>query len=102
MIIDPSNINKLIGNSLASGANKAKGDTGSSPAPQAASANPDNVSLSSQAKVMARLEQEVNKSSGVNVARVAELKTSIADGRYPIDNDQIAQKMVDRDDDFPT
>lgn len=58
------------------------------------------VSLSSQAQSLSKLESQINRSPEVNAERVAELKKAIADGSYQINPQRIAQRMLDQDELF--
>jgi negative regulator of flagellin synthesis FlgM len=101
MVIDPSNPSLNRSANTASGGVKAKsGPSIDSEAATRTSAKPsagDNVSLSSQAQTLGRLEQAVRQSGDVNEAKVAAVRQAIADGRYSIDSDAIAERMLAQD-----
>ena len=57
--------------------------------------NPDNVSLSQEAQTLARIEADLKTQPEVDQARVEEVRARIESGNYQIDNDKLAQKMLD-------
>lgn len=100
MVIDPSNPSLNRSANTASGNVKAKlGPSGESEAAarQSKPATGDNVSLSSQAQTLGRLEQAVMQSGDVDEAKVAAVRQAIAEGRYSIDSDAIAERMLAQD-----
>ena len=101
MVIDPSNPSLNRTTNAASGGVKAKSSPSvESEAASRSSAKPsvgDNVSLSSQAQTLGRLEQAVKKSGDVDEAKVAAARQAIAEGRYSIDSDKIAERMLAQD-----
>ncbi|MBX2859447.1 MAG: flagellar biosynthesis anti-sigma factor FlgM [Cellvibrionaceae bacterium] len=100
MVIDPGNNINTASNS----ANKTRQNA--APAPQTArnpSSKPpsgDSVSLSTTGQNLAKLEAAVAQSPEVDEAKVAELKAAINSGRYQVDADRIADKMLSQDADF--
>ncbi len=58
----------------------------------------DSVELSAEAQSMNRLEENLAQLPDVDVERVATLKQAIADGRFEIDAERIAQNMLNQDD----
>lgn len=109
MVIDPSNpsLNKTSGSASggprlkpAAGAESAAG--GKAPS-QAAADNlsaKDNVSLSPEAQTLGRVEQAMKKSPDVNEAKVAAIRQALAEGRYQVNSDRIAERMLAQDDSF--
>jgi|SRR5690606_20327493 len=101
MVIDPSNPNLNRASNATSGGVRAKSNpVNESPGQGKASAKPntgDNVSLSSQAQALGRLEQAVQKSGDVDEAKVDAIRQAIAEGRYQIDSDKIAERMLAQD-----
>ena len=101
MVIDPSNPGLNRSTNATSGGVKAK--SGPSVESEATSRTPakpstgDNVSLSSQAQTLGRLEQAVRQSGDVDEAKVAAVRQAIAEGRYSIDSDRIAERMLAQD-----
>ena len=55
----------------------------------------DNVSLSSSAQNLARIEAEIKALPDVNQTRVDEVKARIERGEYTPDSDNLARKMLD-------
>jgi len=54
----------------------------------------DNVLLSKEAQTFANLESRINETPDVDEARVAALKEAIDNGRFQIDADRIAEKII--------
>ena len=80
-----------------------KAETGSkvstdSATPEKASASPapptDTVNLTSNAKLLERLDKTLASLPAVDSERVAEIKTAIENGEYQIDADAIADAMI--------
>lgn len=57
-----------------------------------------NVSLSTEAQTLNRLESQINASPDIDASRVAEIKQAIADGTFEINAERIAEKLLDQDD----
>lgn len=62
------------------------------PAKAAAAGNP--VQITDQARALASLEQAVAGLPVVNEARVAEIRLSLDEGRYQVDPERIAEKLL--------
>jgi negative regulator of flagellin synthesis FlgM len=74
-------------------------DNASAPSPKpAASAPAKDVSLSSEAHTLNRLEAQINASPDIDASRVAQIKQAIADGTFEINAERIAEKMLNQDD----
>ena len=58
------------------------------------------VSLSSAAQSMSKLESAINSSPDVNSSKVEEIKRAIAEGSYSINPESIAERMLDQDELF--
>ena len=54
----------------------------------------DRVTLTNTASRLKDLEQQLNNTSSIDNARVAEVKGAISSGDYNVDNDRIADKML--------
>jgi negative regulator of flagellin synthesis FlgM len=52
------------------------------------------VSITDQAKQLASLEQVLQNLPAVNEGRVAEIRSAIQDGRYQVDPQRIADKLL--------
>lgn len=99
MMIDSNSTLNTATNSAKSRAPAADATSGS-----ARDTKPDSqasdVSLSSRAQQLSRLEAQVSNSPDVDSDRVAELQKAIADGSFNIDPERIADKMLQQDDVF--
>jgi len=52
------------------------------------------VNITDQAKQLAALEQALQNLPAVNEARVAEIRSAIQDGRYQVNPERIADKLL--------
>jgi negative regulator of flagellin synthesis FlgM len=100
MVIDTNNIGS------SSGANRSRSSapvvTSSSKTQSAPAAAPepsakDNVVLSSEAQNMVRLQAKISSLPDVNLERVAAIKQAIAEGRFEINPERIAENMLKQD-----
>lgn len=71
----------------------AAGNTASNPA-EAAVAGGSAVRITDQARQLASLEQAVQSLPVVNEARVAQIRLAIEEGRYEINPERIADKLL--------
>ncbi len=99
MIIDSSN------NSVNSSAvSTAKTRAAATPGKEAKAEVPtektqgDSVSLSVKAQTMGRLQAQIGDAPEVDEAKVASIKAAIAEGRYQIDSQTVATRMLAQDD----
>lgn len=78
---------------------KAAPESATTPTEQARTqgARPDSVSLSSQARDLKKLEEQLSSYPEVDDDRIEQIKSALADGSYKIDAEQLAQKMLDMD-----
>lgn len=60
----------------------------------------DQVNISSQAKVLAKLEARLKDVPDINLKRVEEIKNAIANGELEIDVRKLADNLLDADKDF--
>lgn len=101
MVIDSNNGIKPGSNNSGSSrpASVAPKDTGTptKAESQPSSARRDSVNLSAEAQSMNRLEENLSKLPDVDNERVASLKNAIAEGRFEIDAERIAQHMLNQD-----
>ena len=58
----------------------------------------DSVELSRAADKLTRLEASIRDADAVDEARVAAIKKEIAEGRYHIDPERLAQKIIELED----
>lgn len=99
MVIDPGNNVNLQSSTSARARQTVPGKTPGdvSTKQDSPTSNSDSVSLSSQGQAIAKIEAQLVKSSEVDEAKVAEIKAAITSGRYNIDSNAIAEKMLDQD-----
>jgi negative regulator of flagellin synthesis FlgM len=57
----------------------------------------DQVVLSQEAQTLGRLQSKINASPDVNLDKVAEIKRAIAEGRFEINPERIAENMLKQD-----
>lgn len=69
----------------------------SAPAPAAPKAG-DQVVLSQQAQNLGRLQSKVDSAPDVNLEKVAEIRRAIAEGRFEINPERIAENMLNQND----
>jgi negative regulator of flagellin synthesis FlgM len=101
MVIDPSNPSLNKTTSSTSGGSKLKPTPGvesSAGGKTTAQAAGDNVSLSQEAQVLGRVEQAMKNSPEVDEAKVSAIRQAIAEGRYQINSERIAERMLAQDD----
>jgi negative regulator of flagellin synthesis FlgM len=55
------------------------------------------VSLSTKAQDFKKIKEAADKSDGVDSAKVDRVKQAIKDGKYNIDYDKVADKMIEHD-----
>jgi negative regulator of flagellin synthesis FlgM len=58
----------------------------------------DDVVLSQEAQSLGRLEEKINNLPEVNSERVAEIRQAIAEGRFEVNAQRIAENMLNQDD----
>jgi len=71
------------------------------PAPDAAPASKgasDQVVLSQEAQTLGRLQAKINSSPDVDLEKVAEIRRAIAEGRFEINPERIAENMLNQND----
>jgi negative regulator of flagellin synthesis FlgM len=100
MIID-SNSNSVNSSSTSSMRSKSAQATAdnknAAPAAPAAKTASDSVSLSNKAQAMGRLEAQIASAPDVDEAKVAAVKAAIAEGRYQVDSQTVAERMLAED-----
>lgn len=70
------------------------------PAPDLTSANKgagDQVVLSQEAQTLGRLQAKINSAPDVDMEKVAEIRRAIAEGRFEINADRIAENMLNQE-----
>ncbi len=60
----------------------------------------DTVKISEQAKILKSVESQLKQLSDVDFLRVEELRNAIAEGRYEIDTQHTADRMLQSDAEF--
>ncbi|BBI98754.1 flagellar biosynthesis protein FlgM [Ferrigenium kumadai] len=92
MKIDKSN-NALPGKSVGDGASRTanKGKAESSPAPQQGSTS---VSLGTTATQLRSMESSMAGSPVADSAKVAEIKQAISDGRFKVNSEVVADRLL--------
>jgi negative regulator of flagellin synthesis FlgM len=66
----------------------------SAPAAPAAAQSADQVTLTSSARSLQKIEEAVAKAPVVNAAKVASVKLSVSTGTYQIDTGRVADKLL--------
>ena len=102
MVIDTNNINNASASSARSrsAAPVAATTTPSTPQPATeapAASGSNNVVLSQEAQSLARLQAKISSLPDVNMQRVAAIKQAIAEGRFEVNPDRIAENMLNQD-----
>lgn len=102
MIIDTNSLNSTSANSTRNrntvGASQSDGKSQAPAAPAPASlASKDHVVLSPEAQNLVKLQAKVANSPDVNLDRVAAIKLAIAEGRFEINPERIAENMLNQD-----
>lgn len=99
MVIEPGNnqINKAAAQpTSASGKRPGSGSVAESSQSEAP-ARQDSVSLSREAQTLGRLESRVQSEPEVDEAKVAAVRQALESGRYQIDSESIASRMLEQD-----
>ena len=71
------------------------------PAPDtapAAKSGSDQVVLSQEAQTLGRLQTKINNSPDVDLEKVAEIRRAIAEGRFEVNPERIAENMLNQND----
>ncbi|MBU2887264.1 flagellar biosynthesis anti-sigma factor FlgM [Gilvimarinus agarilyticus] len=101
MAIDTSNTYKpgtaTTGRSSGSAplSTKSEGKSGAPSSPQPAT---DQVVLSAEAQSLSRLQEAVDTAPDVDSDKVAEIKQAIAEGRFEINAERLAEAILSQDD----
>ena len=67
-------------------------------APAASKGTADQVVLSHEAQTLGRLQSKINSAPDVDLEKVAEIRRAIAEGRFEINADRIAENMLNQND----
>ena len=97
MVIDTNNINSsgsARSRTITTPTNAAKTQT--TPIEVAITSSKDNVVISPEAQNMTRLQAKISAMPDANLERVAAIKQAIADGRFEINPERIAENMLNQ------
>lgn len=72
----------------------ARGQSGARPGAESSGSSDDTVELSPAVQVLQQLEASIRDLPEVNEQRVEEIRTAIAEGRFEINAERIAAKLV--------
>lgn len=81
----------------ASGATPEAKAPATAPAPASNNAG-DQVVLSQEAQTLGRLQSKIDSAPDVNLDKVAEIRRAIAEGRFEINPERIAENMLNQND----
>lgn len=101
MAIDTSNTYKTgtatTGRSSASAVNPTKAE-GKKGAAEGVSTSSDSVVLSPEAQSLSRLQEAVDSAPDISSEKVEQIKQAIAEGRFEINAERLAEAMLSQDD----
>ena len=99
MVIDTNNINSSgsARNRSIPAAPTTQAKPQAAPVETATASKKDNVVLSPEAQNLTRLQAKINVLPDVNLDRVAAIKQAIAEGRFEINPERIAENMLKQD-----
>jgi len=89
-----NHINRSTTNALNSNAGKTQEKTSADSAPQAPTDKEDTVSISQETVHIRELQSQLNSISEVDQEKVDAIKQEIAKGNYPIDQQRIAENLI--------
>lgn len=101
MNFDTNNNIGSVGSKSTRGKVSAPATESKAPAPKPAPARPDasdQVVLSPEAQNVGKLQAKINASPDVNLEKVAELRRAIAEGKFEINAERIAENMLNQED----
>lgn len=100
MVIDTNNLNG-VGSRASQTRSAPNNNATSSDAPAKGRLEPgnhgDSVQLSSQAQTMGRIQANIEASPDVDMSKVEAIKAAISEGRFEINAEAIAEKMLSQD-----
>ena len=100
MIIDTNSINSSGGANRSRSATPVVAPSAKTQAAPVATVEPsgkDNVVLSSEAQNLVRLQTKISNLPDVNMDRVTAIRQAIAEGRFEINPERIAENMLNQD-----
>lgn len=90
--------------SVSAKSTRSKPSTSSAPEAKAPVSTPvpsgnagDQVVLSQEAQTLGRLQSKIDSAPDVNLDKVAEIRRAIAEGRFEINPERIAENMLNQD-----
>lgn len=90
--------------SVSAKSTRSKPSTNSAPEAKAPASTPapsgnagDQVVLSQEAQTLGRLQSKIDSAPDVNLDKVAEIRRAIAEGRFEINPERIAENMLNQD-----
>ena len=89
-----NNINRSASNPLSNNASKTQKETSAESSVQTPADNGDTVSISKETVHIRELQSQLNSLSEVDMDKVESIKQEIAKGNYPIDNERIAENLI--------
>lgn len=89
-----NNINRSTTGALNSNASKTRDNTSSESSTQSSKRSEDTVSISAETTNIRELQSQLNGISEINLEKVESIKQEIAKGNYPIDQDSIAENLI--------
>ncbi|ACE83541.1 flagellar biosynthesis anti-sigma factor FlgM [Cellvibrio japonicus] len=101
MNFDTNNSIGALGSKTTRGKVSAPTTEGKSTTPEKAAARTDigdQVVLSQEAQSAGRLQAKINSLPDANLERVAEIRRAIAEGRFEINPERIAENMLNQED----
>ncbi|MDX3775685.1 flagellar biosynthesis anti-sigma factor FlgM [Chromatiaceae bacterium AAb-1] len=69
-------------------------------AQQTSSHKQDSVSLTPQAQQFSKVQEKISNSSGIDQEKIEKIRQAIADGKYKINVEQLAKRIVQFENDF--
>jgi negative regulator of flagellin synthesis FlgM len=102
MVIDTNNINSAGGprNQKTAAVNTGVTKNPPTAADAKVSSAKDEVSISSEAQSLTKLQAKIGELPNVNLERVENIKQAIAEGRFEINPERIAENMLIQDELF--
>src|SRR3954471_22641102 len=100
MVIDTNNINSggaARSRTTVPVSNNSTKTSTPAPAEAAVASSKDNVVLSSDAQNLVKLQAKISSLPDVNLDSVAAIKQAIAEGRFEINPERIAENMLNQD-----
>ncbi len=69
-------------------------------AQQTAPKKQDSVSLTPQAQQFSKLQEKASNSSGIDQEKIEKIKQAITDGKYKVNVEQLARRIVEFENEF--